>query len=121
MTTDDSHVVIEDSDELYRRLASAHVNADGSVNSLAYKQNGRPADRLSVDLARLTTPHDALSRAGRPGFQLGVVEASSPRSLGFSVNHDPLPDNNSHSVIEGPNNKERCRRLALATTIRPVE
>ena len=109
-------VVIVDSDELYRRLAPAHVNADGSVNSLAYKHNGRPADRLSVDLARLTTPREALDRAGRADFQLGVLSAFSPRALGFSVNHDPLPENPSHSVIEGQNNKEMCRRLAVATS-----
>ena len=119
--TEAAIVDVEDDDELYRRLAPNHVNADGSVNSVAFMHNWQPADRLSVDLARLTTPKDSLDRAGgREGFKLGVLSATSPRSLGFAVTHDPTPENHSHSVIAGANDKEKCRRLALATVVLAV-
>ncbi len=84
---------IADDDELYRRLAPGHVDPDGSVNSAAFKVRGRPDLHISVDLARLTTPEVALARAPRSGFGLGVLVARVPRSLGFSVRRDPLPDN----------------------------
>jgi len=110
---------IEDEDELYRRLGPDHFNPDGSVNSNAFKQGGKPVNSISVDLARLTTPAASLARAGaRMGFGLGVLVARTPRSLGFSVEHAPTPDNLSHSLIRGENQKQKCRLLAEATEVR---
>ena len=108
---------IADDDELYRRLAPGHVDPDGSVNSAAFKVRGRPDLHISVDLARLTTPEVALARAPRSGFGLGVLVARVPRSLGFSVRRDPLTDNGAHALIEGNNDKVKCRLLARATRV----
>lgn len=108
---------IADEDELYRRLAPGHVDLDGSVNSAAFKVRGRPDLHISVDLARLTAPDAALARAPRPGFGLGVLVAGAPRSLGFFVRRDPLPDNPTHALIEGDNDKTKCRPLARATRV----
>jgi hypothetical protein len=108
---------IADDEELYRRLAPGHVDSDGAVNSAAFKVRGRPDLHISVDLARLTMPDAALARAPRPGFGLGVLVARVPRSLGFSVRRDPLPDNAAHALIEGDNDKAKCRLLARATRV----
>ncbi len=106
---------IEDDDELYRRLAPEHVNPDGTVNSAAFKRRKEYDPSISVDLARLTTPQDAL--AARPHMGVGVLIAAVPRDLGFVVRHDPLPDNAAHALIEGENNREKSRRLAEATVV----
>jgi hypothetical protein len=108
---------IADDDELYRRLAPGHVDPDGSVNSAAFKVRGRPDLHISVDLASVTSPWAALARAPRPGFGLGALQVGAVRLLGFSVRRDPLPDNPAHALIEGDNDKPKCRRLARATRI----
>ena len=115
-------VEIDDEDELYRRLASDHVT-NGEINSAAFKYQGQPRSStpvyqsISVDLAKLTTQEETLGRAHRPGFGLGVLVAGEPRLLGFSVRHDPEPEHEAHSLIEGANDREKCRRLAEATRI----
>lgn len=118
---------IADDDQLYRRLVSFHINPDGTVNSAAFKLRGKPDPSLSVDLARLSTPQETASRTGGAGFGVGALEASDPRSISFQVRHDPLSDshypnnpllnNPAHSLIEGENNKQRCRLLAQFTTV----
>jgi hypothetical protein len=108
---------IADDDDLYRRLAPDHIQPDGTVNSNAFKWGGRPDQSISVDLARLTSSDEALTRAPRPGCGLGLLKAGVARSLGFSVRHNPLPDNPSHALIEGENTRETCRALARATSV----
>jgi hypothetical protein len=108
---------IADDDALYRRLAPGHVDPDGSVNSAAFKLRGRPDFSISVDLAKRTTPEEALARAPRPEFGLGVLLARDARALGFSVRPNPLPDNPAHALIEGPNDRAKCRQLAGATHV----
>lgn len=106
--------VIAPDDELYRRLAPDCVT-QGQVNSNAYKKGGKPDKSISVDLARLTSP--AQSLASRSTFGLGILVARVPLDLGFDVRHAPIPGNDAHSLIEGENTKELCRRLAEATQI----
>ncbi|MGI8550272.1 MAG: hypothetical protein ACR2PL_05645 [Dehalococcoidia bacterium] len=108
---------IGDADALYRRLAPSQVNPDGSVNSAAYKRRGLPDPSISVDLARLTTPERALAGFAERGFGLGVLTAGAVRALGLSVHHDPLPASRAHAVIEGANDRVKCRLLAEATAI----
>lgn len=110
---------IDDEDELFRRLLGFHINPDGTVNSAAYKLRGKPDPSVSVDLARLTTPKETVSRGGLEGVGLGQISASVPRrpELGFNVFHAPEPDNNAHSLVEGENSKAKCRLLAEATVL----
>ena len=110
-------VEIENDDELYRRIAAGHLGPDGKVTSAAFKLNGKPDHNISVDLAKLTSAEACLNRAPGPRFGLGVMVSRFPRSLGFNVKHDPLPDNLAHSLIEGQNNKEKCRLLADETKL----
>jgi hypothetical protein len=103
---------IADDDALYRRIAPHCFKRDGTISSSAFMTNNVPDDQISVDLARLTTADESLARAPRPGFGLGDLLASEPRRLGFTVRHDPIPENPAHALIEGQNTKELCRRLA---------
>ena len=120
-----SVVDIGDDDQLYRRLHPVHFNPDGTVNSNAFKQGGKPRSstpkylRISVDLAKLTTAADAVGRAPKTGFGLGVLLAREPRArpLSLSVAHDPQKDNPAHSLIKGAYIRETCRRLADATHV----
>ena len=108
---------IEGDDELYRRLARKHISPDGVPNSLAFKLRGRPDPSASVDLARLTTPTESLSRAPAQDFRLGVLVAGTVRGIQLAVRHNPNPENAAHSLIEGAHTKEHCRKLAGATRI----
>lgn len=112
---------IADEDELYRRLSKlSHIKRNGKVSSAAFKRNKKPENSISVDIAKLTTPQEALARIGedrKEQFVLGVLVAGYARSIGFCVRHDPLPDNRAHSLIEGQNDGEKCNLLAEATTI----
>lgn len=105
-------VEIEDNDELYRRIFPEYVRANGTVSLKAFMLSGYPDPQVSVDLARLTTPEEAVSRAKEPGYGLGAIVAQLPRSLGLTVRHDPIPNHYSHSLIIGENTKEKCKRLA---------
>lgn len=112
---------IAERDELYRRLSKrSHIKKNGKVSSAAFKRNKQPENSISVDLARLTTPQESLARVGeerKAEFVLGILVAEYPRSIGFCVRHDPLPDNCAHSLIEGQNDGEKCNLLAEATTL----
>jgi hypothetical protein len=112
--------VILDTDDLYRRLPYIAVNDDSSVNSVAYKENSKPANEVSVDLARLlSSPLESLIRAWRPAFGVGRLSAGSARSssIGFTVTHDPEPWNDAHSLMKGKNTKVVCRLLAERTQL----
>jgi hypothetical protein len=106
---------ISDDDILFRRLAPDHLHPDGTVNSNAYKCGGKPDPEISVDLAKLTVESDAMARAGRPGFRLGLLKVRDIRALGLTVRHSPTPENPSHCVIEGSHSKTTCRQLAEIT------
>ncbi len=110
-------VQIDDDDILYRRLAPGHLNPDGTANSNAFKRNGRPDPECSVDLARLTSESELLSRAPGPGFRLGVLRVADVRALNLTVTHMPTDQNPSHCVIRGNTKKETCRRLAELTRV----
>ena len=108
-------VEISDDDFLYRRLSLDHFNPDNSVNSNAYKLNGKPDPQVSVDLSRLTSVWETLSRAPGPQFKIGVLQAKDARALGLLVRHEPLDDNPAHSVIERNSSRSNCRDLAAKT------
>lgn len=107
---------IADDDVLYFRIVGYAIKEDGSVASGAYKIRKKPNNEISVDLARLTSVADCRLRGG-PSFGIGSLLTRLPRSLGFTVRHDPLPDNYAHVLAEGENTKEKCRVLAEGTTL----
>lgn len=104
---------IQDADDLYRRIAPAHVNSDGTINSGAFTD--RQGEGISVNLARLTTPEETLR--SRPTFELGNLQAAIPTGLGLSVRHAPVSGNFAHSLIEGQNTKPIRREMAEAAVL----
>ncbi|WP_341733689.1 hypothetical protein [Microcoleus sp. EPA2] len=109
---------IADNDILYRRIPNVHLYEDGTVKSVAFQVRGKPDNSISVELARLTTPQESLAFAKNPDTtKVGVLVAGYARSLGFIIRHDPLQDNPAHCLMEGENNKVKCKLLAEATTI----
>jgi hypothetical protein len=103
---------VDRTDDLYRRLVGFHINPDGTVNSAAFKLDGKPDGSISVDLARLTTPERCLAVGGKPELGVGALRAEVPLDLGFAVRHDPQPENEAHALIEGEDTKAKCRQLA---------
>lgn len=108
---------VEDSHELFRRLAPLQVKEDGTVSSSAFKFNKKPLKDTSVDLAHLTNAVESVNRVSRPGFQLGSLVAKVPRTCGRDVLHDPVEGNYSHAIIAGQLEKQDCYLLAEATTV----
>ena len=113
--------VIDDEDVLYRRVVPYFIVEDGKrVSSGAYKPKQEP-HRISVDLARLTTPQETLARGGQTHFGVVSIKAGVPRSVGLVVNHDPNPPqepgNYAHTLIEGENTQERRSAMAAASSI----
>jgi hypothetical protein len=109
--------VIEDTDDLYRRVVPYYIKKDGSISSAAFmKDRGKiPDNEISVEIARLASPEECATRYGDRGFRVVALTAGSARSLGFDVRHDPLPDCYPHALIFGENSRERCQRLAAAS------
>lgn len=112
-------VEIHDDDWLYRRLHAACFKKDGSVSSVAFMTNNFPDGQASVDLARLATPEASVNREGKGRRKLGQLQARGPRALGLEVVHDPLDDNESHSLILGADSKAMCRKLARLVEVVP--
>ena len=101
-------VRINPDDRLYRRInLDSHIKRDGSIAMTAYLTRERiPDAALSVDLARLTTPEEALARARRPARTcIGELVAAVPLNLGLTVRHVPQHEdgqrNPAHCQIEG--------------------
>lgn len=109
---------IDDSDELYRRVVDHQIDSEGKVNSSAFKTGKAYDTAISVELARLTTLDECLTRPPRRIYGVASVLAQVPRSLGFAVWHRPEPDNYSHAQIEGENSREKSRLLAEQMTVR---
>src|SRR2546427_12790214 len=102
-------VEILSNDLLYRRVLRIHLKPDGSFSDGIFGDA-----KLSVDLARLTTPEETAGRAAvaNPGSNqevVGVVafQALSAREKDLKVYHaplrarDPFGPNDAHSIVEG--------------------
>lgn len=122
---------IADGDWLYQRLAVNHIRqTDGSVHPSKFMRNSDPRGRkkepdpdVSVDLARLTTPEQALVVAERPTHGIGAIQAGFPRALApgqIEVVHTPESapadrPNQAHASIrgnEGEGALDRCSLMA---------
>jgi len=106
---------IPDDALLWRRVPPDQVKplADGGfrVSSAAFRDK---TGELSVHVASLTDGERALG--GYPLYSLAQLSASVPRSLGFSVSRDPLPNDNSHALICPKASKGHASKLAQSCT-----
>lgn len=114
-------VDISDDDFLFRRLSpTGHLNPDGTVNSNAFKLNGKPDPEVSVDLSTLTSVREATARAPNATFKIGILQARDARALGLRVRHLPTDENPAHSVIEDNRSKANCKLLAEKTWLAAI-
>lgn len=91
-------IIIEDNDYLLRRI-TPHNQQGGVINSPAFMP--REDENLSVDIAKLTTPEECLSRSTVEGCWVVKIKAGSVRELGLEVRHNHRGDNPAHGEIEG--------------------
>ena len=84
---------------LWRRILRnwLHREPDGTVRPASFAFIDRLSGELSVHIAALTTPSQAL--AGRPEDSLVAIRAGLPRSFGLAIVRDPTPDDPSHALI----------------------
>lgn len=108
-------MTIEDSDALLRRIMSYYVKDSRAISSAAFKLK-KNETALSVDIARLTTVAECLSR-GLPGQRICEVKASIVRGLGCNVTHEPEPLNHAHALITGDLNQNVREQMAAASQI----
>ncbi|MCX5781464.1 MAG: hypothetical protein NT145_01990 [Elusimicrobia bacterium] len=86
---------IGNEDDLYRRIPPYHyVKEDDRVSSAAFA-----ALETSVDWSKRTTP--AKSVANYPDNHLASLKAKVPRDKNLEVKHDPIKDNDAHTLIIG--------------------
>jgi hypothetical protein len=116
-------IAVSDDDFLYRRISlKGQLNPDRTVNSNAYKKNGKPDREVSVDVATLSTVRESLLRVpDTTAFTIGILQTRSVRELGLTVVHQPTEENPSHTVILGNASKGNCRDLANATWLAALE
>ncbi len=117
------HIIltIADQDELYRRVNPMSVKDNGEVSKSAFITNKIPDDEISMDLASHTTLKRT-SQGRKREMPVIRLLAALPRSLGFIVRHDPLPnerdpktDNYAHCLVEGENDTTKCDALAAGS------
>lgn len=100
--------VIDDDDELYRRLIPTSVGRHGGVTCGAYYRAGmQPDPEVSVNIARLSSPEATLV-GGAPGSGVGVITARVVRTIGLEVRHAPVEGNYAHAVILGAMTRNHC-------------
>ena len=104
---------IFDEDFLLRRVPGAdprYIKDDNSISSFAFSKK-KDEDGLSVNLERLTTYENSI--LDRTRFRLYRIQAGFVRSLeGLDTVHDPLPDNDSHSLIVGNITKSKAGAMS---------
>ena len=112
-------IAIKDEDFLHRRISiKGQLNPDQTVNSNAYKKDGKPDPEVSVDVSTLSTVRESRNRAPDTAeFTIGIMSVKSARDLGLQVIHKPTEANPAHTVILGNNSKGLCRDLAKATRV----
>jgi hypothetical protein len=110
---------IPDDDALYKRV-HASLFKDGRIMTGAFKQV-----EMSVDWSKYSTAQNSRDRAKKPSLN-GVIEliARDVRQIpGQVVEHAPLLENRSHSLVVGGKNEKtrislrRASRVVLAVGV----
>ena len=97
-------VEILNEDNLLRRIPTHipnYIKPDGTISSIAFAKK-REEDGLSVDLERLSSYEKAT--LGDRRYRLLRINAGVIRNGindGLDVVHNPLPENEAHSLITG--------------------
>lgn len=120
----DADTLIADKVELYRRIAHGWVCPDQQtgrqrLSSLAFRDS---MGEISVELSSLTSPAECMARGGPTIIGLVALTVAQVREMGFTVVHDPKPDNPAHALILGASSKRNSRDLSrVARWIYPLD
>jgi hypothetical protein len=103
---------IEDEDQLYRRVFPGFLKNHGRISSAAFKTKGD----LSVDIARLTTPHKSLY--GYPDHGLSTLSALTFRKEdNLEIYHVPTSCNYAHALVYGKITEAMAKRIASSAKL----
>jgi hypothetical protein len=102
---------------LWRRILPdwLHVEPNGEVRPISYAFRDHLSGELSVHIASIMQdPNRAL--IGFPIASLAAIRAGYPRSLGYAIVRDPMPDDLSHALICPAPNQGHARKIAKQAT-----
>ena len=104
--------VIDDGDNLLRRVRFTdpnYIREDMTVTSFAFSLRKNEVG-LSVDLEKLTTHEKSIVDLN--SYRLYSIKAGEVREHGLDCIHDPVQDNNAHSLIIGQMTNSKKSQLA---------
>lgn len=113
-------IEILDKHNVLRRFLSPNppyisfVKDDGTICSTCF-QLRKGENGLSVDLEHLTTIEKSISDKSK--YKLLKLNVGRIRNTNLNVEHDPIEDNYSHSLIMGNLDKKSSRQLASISSI----
>jgi hypothetical protein len=116
--------IIDSIELLYRRGYNSPVkkflNPDGSATSRVFKLREKDNGKLSVDLAKLTTPKKAVLDSSQ--FNLFVFQNDEANLTGLSTVYDDkfTSDPNSHCLIIGMDLDDEIKPTYLAKKSRKI-
>lgn len=101
---------IEDSDYLYRRIVPIHQK-NGKIRKGAFSPR-KGSNNISIDIEKLTTPEECLSRSTVDGCLIAKIRAGYVRELGLEIHHCQEQENLAHGIIEGTFTSLISKKLA---------
>jgi len=111
---------ISDEDNVLRRVPTFlpnYVKEDGTISRMAFNPK-KDANGLSVDLEKLSSFEKAsLNQPDR--FRILKINVGTIRNAindGIDVIHDPIEDNEAHSLITGKLSKGKQNQLIKASS-----
>lgn len=113
------------SDELlYRRGFNSpekkYLNPDGTATSRVFKLRPKDNEKLSVDLAKLTTPEKAVVDSSQ--YNLFEIKNTSDEEIGLYTVYDAIftSEQNSHCLIIGMTNDDETNPSYLAKNSKKI-
>lgn len=101
--------VVEDPEQLNRRVHPEQVKPDGTVSSAAFKD-----PEMSVDRAALRRVEETLK--AHDGYGAVALIAADARALDQKVHADPTLLNPAHALVVGKKTGSISKKLAAAST-----
>lgn len=113
---------VADDEQLYRSIYRSpwhkYVDPDGRPTSRNFKLRPKDEGKLSVDVARLTTPANSVRDLGK--FALASIANIDVQAIGLSTFHDACTiqehgfDNPAHAYIWGMEEDDDIKPALLA-------
>lgn len=104
---------IYDEDNVLRRVPTnpSYIKPDGTINSYSFRKR-KGEDGISVNLERLSS--FTKTTMGSTEFRVLRINVGTIRNVindGLNVKHNPILDNEAHSLIVGDVSKSKQKKL----------